>query len=202
MASRSSLALGLGNHGWHVSLALSINALGTDLPFEAAAPLQGWLLGQQYREVHPYTNADPGGWAWTDLSGGVPDADDTPGAVLALLELASLATNPKRERGSGSMPSLALRVGMTGSRGQATDRTHGALEQAVAWLLELQNSDGGWPTFCRGWGALPFDRSAADLTAHAIRALDAWLRVAGGFGYHSGVRLRRQHSPKYARAHQ
>ncbi|HEY2250731.1 MAG TPA: squalene--hopene cyclase, partial [Planctomycetaceae bacterium] len=78
---------------------LSIDALGPDLPAEAVAPLQNWLLGQQYRDVHPYTNADPGGWAWTDLSGGVPDADDTPGAVLALLNLASCDTNPKRERG-------------------------------------------------------------------------------------------------------
>ena len=41
----------------------------------------------------------------------------------------------------------------------------------VAWLLELQNRDGGWPTFCRGWGKLPFDQSAPDLTAHAMRAL-------------------------------
>ena len=37
--------------------------------------------------------------------------------------------------------------------------------------MSLQNSDGGWPTFCRGWGKLPFDRSGSDLTAHAIRAL-------------------------------
>jgi squalene-hopene/tetraprenyl-beta-curcumene cyclase len=42
------------------------------------------------------------------------------------------------------------------------------------WLLALQNSDGGWPTFCRGWGKLPFDRSGADLTAHVLRALYAW----------------------------
>jgi squalene-hopene/tetraprenyl-beta-curcumene cyclase len=43
-------------------------------------------------------------------------------------------------------------------------------------LLNLQNRDGGWPTFCRGWGKLPFDRSGTDLTAHALRAL--W-RLAG-----------------------
>jgi squalene-hopene/tetraprenyl-beta-curcumene cyclase len=44
----------------------------------------------------------------------------------------------------------------------------------VRWLFELQNSDGGIPTFCRGWGALPFDRSSPDLTAHALRAWRAW----------------------------
>ena len=31
------------------------------------------------------------------------------------------------------------------------------------------------PTFCRGWGTLPFDRSGTDLTAHVLRALYAWL---------------------------
>jgi squalene-hopene/tetraprenyl-beta-curcumene cyclase len=41
-------------------------------------------------------------------------------------------------------------------------------------LLDLQNSDGGIPTFCRGWGALPFDRSSTDITAHAIRAWLGW----------------------------
>jgi len=42
------------------------------------------------------------------------------------------------------------------------------------WLVRLQNRDGGWPTFCRGWGKLPFDRSGTDLTAHALRAIHAW----------------------------
>jgi squalene-hopene/tetraprenyl-beta-curcumene cyclase len=49
----------------------------------------------------------------------------------------------------------------------------------VDWLLKLQNADGGWPTFCRGWGKLPFDQSCADITAHALRALHA----AGQAGY-------------------
>ena len=47
----------------------------------------------------------------------------------------------------------------------------------MQWLLDLQNRDGGWPTFCRGWGKLPFDRSGADLTAHAMRALHVWRDV-------------------------
>ncbi len=107
--------------------------------------IREWLLAQQYREVHPYTRAKPGGWAWTDLSGGVPDADDTPGALLALSLL---------DDGSPDVLSAAL----SGSK----------------WLWEIQNADGGIPTFCRGWGTLPFDRSSADLTAHAIRAWVRW----------------------------
>jgi len=54
-----------------------------------------------------------------------------------------------------------------------TDGT--AVLAGVTWLLDLQNSDGGIPTFCRGWTNLPFDRSAPDLTAHTLRAWNAWL---------------------------
>jgi squalene-hopene/tetraprenyl-beta-curcumene cyclase len=57
------------------------------------------------------------------------------------------------------------------------DETETARE-GVEWLLGLQNRDGGWPTFCRGWGRLPFDRSAPDLTAHALRAISAWRGVS------------------------
>lgn len=109
-----------------------------------------WLLSCQHREVHPFTGAEPGGWGWTDLSGAVPDADDTPAALLAL--------------------DARLRAGATAD----ASRMFEAGESGVHWLLNLQNNDGGWPTFCRGWGTFPFDRSGTDLTAHALRALHAW----------------------------
>jgi len=116
-----------------------------------AATIRDWLLGQQGRIEHPYTLAAPGGWAWTDLPGGVPDADDTAGALLALHQL-----DP--------------------SNVEVRD----AAEAGVAWLLDLQNRDGGIPTFCRGWGRLPFDRSSPDLTAHAIAAFGVWRRHLSG----------------------
>lgn len=130
---------------------LAINALTTSntdiseyLAAEEIQALKDWLLRQQYKEVHPYTQAAPGGWSWTHLPGGVPDADDTPGALLALRKL-PVDAESKRAASNG-----------------------------VKWLLGLQNRDGGWPTFCRGWGYLPFDRSGTDLTAHCIRAIHAW----------------------------
>lgn len=132
---------------------LSVNALASSpagLPEELNIPaIRNWLLNQQYRTVHPYTGAAPGGWSWTDLPGGVPDADDTPGAMLAILSL--------------HRPGEAL---------SAAERQ--ALNAAGEWLLGLQNRDGGWPTFCRGWGALPFDRSSCDITAHVLRAFQLW----------------------------
>ncbi|MFM7055638.1 MAG: prenyltransferase/squalene oxidase repeat-containing protein [Planctomycetota bacterium] len=132
---------------------LSINALAASpsgLPPELnRTAVRTWLLNQQYRTEHPYTQAAPGGWSWTDLPGGVPDADDTPGAMLAILNL--------RKPGEDYSPA-----------------EHQALQAAGEWLLGLQNRDGGWPTFCRGWGALPFDRSSSDLTAHVLRAFQLW----------------------------
>jgi len=131
---------------------LSVNALAADTDFEKnfriedRRAVQRWLLSGQYDREHPYTHAAPGGWAWTDLPGAVPDADDTAGALIALANL---------------------------------NLKDAAVTQAVAagikWLLGLQNRDGGIATFCRGWSALPFDRSTPDLTAHAIAAMSVWL---------------------------
>jgi squalene-hopene/tetraprenyl-beta-curcumene cyclase len=136
---------------------LSVNALhaaresfAESLSDDDRRTIRDWLLGQQYRVEHPFTHAAAGGWAWTDLSGGVPDADDTPGALLALSRL-------------GPPDEHILAAGRAG----------------LTWLLDLQNRDGGMPTFCRGWGALPFDRSSADLTAHALLAWSAWREWAG-----------------------
>ncbi|MGC3971955.1 MAG: prenyltransferase/squalene oxidase repeat-containing protein [Pirellulales bacterium] len=130
---------------------LSINALGTSDGTEHLTPqLLDWLLSCQHTERHPFTGADPGGWGWSDLSGAVPDADDTPGAILALQKFCRAAND-------SSLESI--------QRPQ---------ELCCSWLLTLQNRDKGWPTFCRGWGKLPFDRSGTDLTAHVIRALDGF----------------------------
>jgi squalene-hopene/tetraprenyl-beta-curcumene cyclase len=100
--------------------------------------------------VNAYTGAEPGGWAWTDLSGGVPEAVDTASALVALARWRARYPHLKSHR-------LEL-----------------AARRGVEWLLDLQNRDGGWPTFCRGWSALAADRSASDVTALVIRALAAW----------------------------
>jgi squalene-hopene/tetraprenyl-beta-curcumene cyclase len=138
---------------WNTTLA--INALAASGEDVAELECLDWVLGCQHRERHPFTGAAPGGWGWTDLSGAVPDADDTPSALLAL---AAWKDSPSCD------PALHPQI-------------NEAAAQGCQWLLGLQNRDGGWPTFCRGWGRLPFDRSGADLTAHALRALLAWHQV-------------------------
>lgn len=119
-----------------------------------------WLLSCQHWSDHPFTGAQPGGWGWSNLSGAVPDADDTPAALLALAKWSSQTTKASGPV-LGGQPMLASQI-------------EHAVGQGLKWLLDLQNRDGGWPTFCRGWGKLPFDRSGSDLTAHALRAIRAW----------------------------
>jgi prenyltransferase beta subunit len=46
--------------------------------------------------------------------------------------------------------------------------------KGIEWLLHIQNSDGGIPTFCKGWGKLPFDRSSPDISAHTLMAFELW----------------------------
>ncbi len=125
--------------GWLTSL--SIRVLGDDLPNRDF--LLSRLKNNQTKVEHPFTGAKAGGWGWSDLSGSVPDGDDTSGALIALHHL----TGGVRCKG---------------------------VKSGVKWLMALQNSDGGMPTFCKGWGKLPFDRSSADITAHALLALGSW----------------------------
>jgi squalene-hopene/tetraprenyl-beta-curcumene cyclase len=143
---------------------LSVNALqagGEDIKNLVSSD---WIHNCQYAEVHPYTGAAPGGWSWTDLSGGVPDVDDTAGALLAVFALERQEVDNVDGTDAGlaaADPGMSAQICQAASRG-------------VDWLLAVQNRDGGWPTFCRGWGKLPFDRSGTDLTAHALRALHVW----------------------------
>ncbi len=129
--------------------SLSIKALGKRkddvLSPERQDKLVRHLKAVQNKGVHPFNATSPGGWGWTNFSGSVPDGDDTPGAILALLHLAP-------------GPSVMAEV-----------------VPGIKWLLQLQNKDGGFPTFSKGWGKLPFDRSCADLTGHVLLAFAATL---------------------------
>ena len=133
---------------------LSVKALGPQMAEEFSEEeierLITHIISIQYKTEHPFNLAQPGGWGWTNLSGSVPDVDDTSGAILTLLEL-------YRNR---------------------NDETE-AIISGCNWLTTLQNKDGGFPTFCKGWGRLPFDSSCADLTGHAMLALTQSLDLVG-----------------------
>ncbi len=123
--------------GWVTSLAAKV------LP-ATNSQLATLIKKNATTSVHPFTLAAPGGWGWSDLSGSVPDGDDTSGALVALYHQTQGKCCPEVENG-------------------------------LKWLMWLQNNDGGMPTFCKGWGKLPFDRSTPDITAHAILAMGLWV---------------------------
>ncbi len=133
---------------------LSVKALGQQMSKEFSATESETLVNHlktiQYKEVHPFNLAQPGGWGWTNFAGSVPDVDDTSGAILALLELYRIDNHDEETIINGCL-----------------------------WLTTLQNKDGGFPTFCKGWGRLPFDSSCADLTGHALFALTKSLDILG-----------------------
>lgn len=140
--------------------SLSTRVLADDLSRDQQDRIRNYLLSTQWQEEHPFTHAAAGGWAWTDRSGGVPDADDTAAALIALLQLLPSSGNNAAEQ-------------------DVISRTLEAARGGVEWLMDLQNRDGGIPTFCKGWGKLPFDRSCPDLTAHMIRAFSRWRGMLG-----------------------
>jgi len=138
--------------GWPIDVDLSTwvstlsvkalgNRLGNILSSNQKKLLSGHLLSVQNKIIHPFNGTPPGGWGWTNYTGSVPDCDDTPGAMLALLRL----NDPQEVKAE--------------------------LLAGVDWLFNIQNSDGGFPTFSKGWGKLPFDQSCADLTGHCVLAL-------------------------------
>ncbi len=149
--------------GWPIDVDLSIwvsslavKALKNNLPSVLDQVQQKMLADHfvfvQNKEVHSFNGTSPGGWGWTNFSGSVPDGDDTPGAILALIKL---------------------------SESNKTEYST-EIENACDWLCRLQNRDGGFPTFTKGWGKLPFDRSCSDLTGHAV------LAVSKAIGYLNG----------------
>lgn len=150
---KSHLSVRLGSDsGTAINSNEKATVESTDSHATVSAATVRWLLSCQHKQRHPFTGADPGGWGWTNLSGAVPDADDTPAALLALSQL-----DLEEEQFARLREEVFVAVGL-----------------GLRWLVRLQNRDGGWPTFCKGWGKLPFDRSGTDLTAHAIRAIEAW----------------------------
>lgn len=127
--------------------SLAVKSLGNQLPNvldeKHQQKLTEHFLSIQNKSKHPFNGTSSGGWGWTNFSGSVPDGDDTPGVMLALMKLSE-----------------------TSSRKFYTE-----IENACDWLCRLQNSNGGFPTFTRGWGQLPFDQSCSDLTGHGVLAL-------------------------------
>ncbi|HVV51637.1 MAG TPA: squalene--hopene cyclase [Polyangia bacterium] len=145
---------------WDTVLAAHALLQGSVAPDDPAiGRAVAWLLAKQTRRPGDWAvrnPAPPGGWYFEARNEFYPDVDDT---CMALMVLAQAR--------AGGTPE---------ARQAATDR-------GLAWMLGMQNDDGGWASFDRGndkqWlTAVPFadhnamiDPSTADITARVLECL-------------------------------
>jgi squalene-hopene/tetraprenyl-beta-curcumene cyclase len=145
---------------WDTALSL-IGAADSGTP-AGARPSESavqWLLDKEVRRTGDWAKTlrgvEPGGWFFEYRNGFYPDVDDTSMVLIALAR-----------SGYGTRESCA-----------------GPIHRAVAWLLAMQNRDGGWAAFDRNIDKqvlerVPFadhnamlDPSCPDITARALEAL-------------------------------
>lgn len=147
--------------------ALSINALAEIDPAKDAAALvtaAHWMLDREVTEPGDWRVKNPetpvGGWYFEYANEFYPDTDDTAQILTALSKVPMSDRDDSRRR-------------------EVVDR-------AWAWLLGMQNRDGGWGSFDRGCDKvaltyIPFadhnamiDPSTCDITARVVEAMARW----------------------------
>jgi squalene-hopene/tetraprenyl-beta-curcumene cyclase len=145
---------------WDTAIAMvSLEEAGLDPAHPSLIAAERWVVGNQilgpgdWQVKNP--NAAPGGWAFEFKNDFYPDVDDTAFVLMALGRVA----DPDSEHLRRSM------------------------RRGLAWLLSMQNEDGGWGAFdhennLQFLNHIPFadhnamlDPSTADVTARAIECL-------------------------------
>jgi squalene-hopene/tetraprenyl-beta-curcumene cyclase len=138
---------------------VSLEEAGVDPTHPALIAAERWVVGNQilgpgdWQVKNP--NAAPGGWAFEFQNDFYPDVDDTAFVLMALGRVADPNPAPLRH----------------------------SMRRGLAWLLSMQNEDGGWGAFdhennLQFLNHIPFadhnamlDPSTADVTARAVECL-------------------------------
>jgi len=145
---------------WDTAIAMvSLEEAGLDPAHPALIAGERWLVDKQILGPGDWQvknkKADPGGWAFEFRNDFYPDVDDTAFVLMALSRVAE----PEEER------------------------LKAAVRRGLAWLVSMQNSDGGWGAFDHEnnldfLNNIPFadhnamlDPSTADVTARALECL-------------------------------
>ncbi|MGA3293986.1 MAG: squalene--hopene cyclase [Candidatus Acidiferrales bacterium] len=145
---------------WDTAIAMvSLEEAGLDPAHPALLAAARWLVANQILGPGDWQaknqNAEPGGWAFEFRNDFYPDVDDTAFVLMALSRVAD--------------PEVA--------------RLRAAVRRGLAWLVSMQNGDGGWGAFdhennLQFLNNIPFadhnamlDPSTADVTARAVECL-------------------------------
>ena len=145
---------------WDTAIALvALEEAGLPADHPALVKAATWLVEKQLLGPGDWQvknrDAEPGGWAFEFRNDFYPDVDDT-AFVLMALQRVDYPDKARMER---------------------------AIRRGLAWLLSMQNRDGGWGAFdkdndCQVFTQVPFadhnamiDPSTADVTARVLECL-------------------------------
>ena len=145
---------------WDTAIAMvSLEEAGVDPAHPALVAAERWVVSNQILGPGDWQvknqNAEPGGWAFEFRNDYYPDVDDTAFVLMAL--------------GRVDDPD--------------SDRLRNSMRRGLAWLVSMQNADGGWGAFdhendLQFLNHIPFadhnamlDPSTADVTARTVECL-------------------------------
>ncbi|MGA2846272.1 MAG: squalene--hopene cyclase [Candidatus Acidiferrales bacterium] len=145
---------------WDTAIAMvSLEEAGVDPAHPALVAAERWVVSNQILGPGDWQvknqNAEPGGWAFEFRNDFYPDVDDTAFVLMAL--------------GRVDDPD--------------SDRLRNSMRRGLAWLVSMQNADGGWGAFdhendLQFLNHIPFadhnamlDPSTADVTARTVECL-------------------------------
>lgn len=167
--------------------ALAASGLGPDDP--AMVRATNWLLGKQVTRTGDWAEtvqAEPGGWAFEYNNDFYPDSDDT---AMVLMALHEQYTDRSKLPGL-PIPLRPLRDEATAAA-PIPGNTAEAIRRGQAWMVAMQNRDGGWGAFDRNNNReflcyVPFadhnamiDPSTPDLAGRVVEALGRLGRRVG-----------------------
>ncbi|MCH8042538.1 MAG: squalene--hopene cyclase [Planctomycetes bacterium] len=168
---------------------------GASADEEAIDSAIDWLLTKEARRPGDWAKtvrAEPGGWYFEHANAYYPDVDDTAMVLMALAD--RFDSHPGGSNDDSTSRSLPPELTLV-SQNDATDlkdareqvgrvdRLAGAIGRGTAWMMAMQNRDGGWGAFDRNNDRqflchVPFadhnamiDPSTADLTGRVLESL-------------------------------